>query len=82
MSKTISLRQANQAFSRCVRDVEAGEDYVITRRGAPVARLVPVGRQRVLTPEQEAARDRALEQALDTSSRFRSSTKRRRSTAG
>ena len=55
MSKTISLREANQAFSRCIREVEAGEEITITRRGEPVARLVPVRRQRILSPEQEAA---------------------------
>ena len=61
MSKMISLREANQAFARCVREVEAGEEYVITRKGQPVARLVPVSHERMLTPEQEAARARALE---------------------
>jgi prevent-host-death family protein len=60
MSKTISLREANQGFSRCIRAVEAGEEFVITRNGQPVARLVPIGGKRVLTPEQEAARARAL----------------------
>jgi prevent-host-death family protein len=60
MSKMISLREANQAFSRCIREVEAGEEYVITRKGQPVARLVPVSRQRVLTPEQEAALSRTI----------------------
>ena len=60
MSKTITLREANQAFSRCVREVEAGEEITITRKGRPVARLVPVSGKRVLTPEQEAARARAL----------------------
>ena len=55
MSKTMTLREANQAFSRCIREVEAGEEITITRRGEPVARLVPVRRERVLTPEQEAA---------------------------
>jgi prevent-host-death family protein len=59
MSKTISLREANQAFARCVRDVEAGADYIITRNGRPVARLMPAGGQRVLSPEQQAARARA-----------------------
>jgi len=58
MSKTITLREANQAFARCIREVEAGEEITITRRGQPVARLVPVGGKRVLTPEQEAALDR------------------------
>ncbi|HEX6441639.1 MAG TPA: type II toxin-antitoxin system prevent-host-death family antitoxin [Stellaceae bacterium] len=61
MSKTITLREANQAFSRCIREVEAGEEITITRRGEPVARLVPVRRERVLTHEQEAALARLTE---------------------
>jgi prevent-host-death family protein len=55
MSKTITLRDANQGFSRCIRAVEAGEEFVITRNGKPVARLLPADGKRVLTPEQEAA---------------------------
>jgi len=61
MSKLISLREANQAFSRCIRDVEAGQDYVITRNGKPVARLAPIADGRVLSAEQEAARARTRE---------------------
>jgi prevent-host-death family protein len=38
MSKTISLREANQALARCIRDVEAGAEYIITRNARPVAR--------------------------------------------
>ena len=60
MSKKITLREANQSFSRCIRAVEAGEEYVITRNGRPVARLVPIPGRRILTPEQQAARSRAL----------------------
>lgn len=55
MSKTITLREANQAFSRCIREVEAGEEFVITRNGAPVARIVPIAGSRILSAEQEAA---------------------------
>ena len=55
MTKTLTLRDANQSFARCIREVEAGEDFVITRNGAPVARLSPISNQRVLTPEQQAA---------------------------
>ena len=55
MSKVIGLREANQAFSRCIREVEAVEEYVITRKGRPVARIVPVRQKRVLTPEHQAA---------------------------
>ena len=58
MSKTLSLREANQSFARCVREVEAGEEFVITRNGTPVAKLVPVSKRRVLTPEQQAAYER------------------------
>jgi len=57
VTKTITLREANQAFARCVRKVEAGEDYLITRNGKPVARLVPAAtdQSRRLSPAQEAA---------------------------
>jgi prevent-host-death family protein len=58
MSKVISLREANQGFARCIREVEAGAEFVITRNGRPVARLTPVGTGRMLTPEQLAARAR------------------------
>lgn len=58
MSKTITLRDANQGFTRCIREVEAGEEFIITRNGKPVARLIPTGGKRVLTPEQEAALER------------------------
>jgi prevent-host-death family protein len=58
MSKTISLREANQGFARCVREVESGEEFVITRNGVPVARLVPIAGRRELTPTQLAALER------------------------
>lgn len=47
MSRKITLREANRAFARCIRAVEAGEDFVITRNGTPVARLVPVAGRRL-----------------------------------
>ena len=58
MTKTLTLREANQSFARCVRAVEGGEEFIITRNGTPVAKLVPVGKQRLLTAEQQAAWDR------------------------
>jgi prevent-host-death family protein len=61
MARQISLRDANQHFARLVREVESGAEIEITRRGEPVARLVPVsGKRRKLTPEQRAALDRLL----------------------
>lgn len=37
----ISLRDANQNFSRLIAAVERGEAFCITRRGQEVARLTP-----------------------------------------
>ena len=68
MTKTVTLREANQSFSRCIREVESGEEFVITRNGVPVARLSPVSKRRVLTPEQQAALERlkaAMEKGWD-----------------
>ena len=65
MSKTLTLREANQNFSRCIREVQAGEEFVITREGRPVARLVPVSGVRVLTTEQEAALARTMARAAE-----------------
>jgi prevent-host-death family protein len=44
--KTVSAREANQRFSRLLAEAAAGEQVVITRRGVPVARLVPAGPQK------------------------------------
>lgn len=57
----ISLRQANQNFSRYVAAVEQGNEFVITRRGRPVARLTPVNPDRGLTGEQRSALARTVQ---------------------
>lgn len=58
MAETISAREANQHFSRLLARVEGGAEFVVTRNGLPVARIVPErardGR-RALTPDQEDA---------------------------
>jgi prevent-host-death family protein len=68
MARTVTLREANQSFSRCIREVEAGEEFVITRNGTPVARLSPISGKRILTPQQQAAFERikaAMEKGWD-----------------
>lgn len=56
MTQSITLRDANQRFARIIRAVEEGSEFVITRRGRPVARISPALRTAgKLTPEQEAA---------------------------
>lgn len=39
--KTISQRELRNDNAQIMRGVEAGEEYIVTRRGVPVARLVP-----------------------------------------
>ncbi len=54
MTKVPTLREANQGFSRCIREVEAGEAFVITRSGTSAARLTPARRRRALTERPRA----------------------------
>ena len=62
MQRSVPARDANQQFARILRDVEGGAEFVVTRRGKPVARIVPAqtSRERPLTPEQEAAHARSM----------------------
>ena len=39
--KTISQRELRNDNAEIMRGVEEGETYVVTRRGVPVARIVP-----------------------------------------
>jgi prevent-host-death family protein len=63
----ISLDEARAHLVELVQAVEQGRSFIITRDGRPLARLVPAENapvftpQRVLTPEQKAARERARE---------------------
>ncbi len=41
MAETVTARDANQHFSRLLREVAEGKSFVITHRGRSVARLVP-----------------------------------------
>ncbi|MFP3943787.1 MAG: type II toxin-antitoxin system Phd/YefM family antitoxin [Alphaproteobacteria bacterium] len=59
MDKEISVREANQTLSKCLEQVEAGETFIITKRGRAIARLSPVQTgKRALTPKQQAALER------------------------
>ncbi|UGS35430.1 type II toxin-antitoxin system Phd/YefM family antitoxin [Capillimicrobium parvum] len=41
MTKSVGVHEAKTHLSRLLEDVAAGNEVTITRRGAPVARLVP-----------------------------------------
>jgi len=52
--RRISLREANQNFSSCIAEVEAGERLILLRRGKPIAEIVPYSKKR-LDPKRAAA---------------------------
>ena len=43
MTTSVGVHEAKTHLSRLLEDVAAGEEVVITRRGAPAARLVAFG---------------------------------------
>ena len=57
--KQLNLREANQEFSRLVREIErTGERVLVLRNGKPAVEIVPSGERRAVhrrTPEQERA---------------------------
>ncbi len=45
MDEIVSAADASRRFSLLLRGVREGRSYVVTSRGKPVARLIPVGRR-------------------------------------
>ena len=52
-SSTVGAYEAKTHFSALLEKVEAGEEFTITKHGAPVARLVPFRKQS--TPAERRA---------------------------
>ena len=65
--KQLNLREANQGFSRLVREIErTGERVLVLRNGKPAVEIVPAGEGRAVhrrSPEQERAIRAFLESA-------------------
>lgn len=55
MKQQITLREANQHLSRYIEAATHGDEVVITKRGKPVAKLVPFTTEQAVTPERQAA---------------------------
>ncbi|MDO4683974.1 MAG: type II toxin-antitoxin system prevent-host-death family antitoxin [Lautropia sp.] len=55
MDKSISASEANRHFSRLLRNVLAGDRYVITSHGRPVAQVTPVTDDTVASANRKAA---------------------------
>lgn len=66
--KQVTLREANQQFSRLVREGEAtGERVLVLRNGKPAVEIAPTGATRArrrLTGEQQAAIAAFLDAAI------------------
>lgn len=58
--RTVSAREANQAFSKLLADAASGEEIVITRHGKPVAKLVPL-----LDATEDKEREIAIERMVE-----------------
>lgn len=61
MPRLVSAADANRQFSEILGQAVQGETVIITRRGAPVAQLTPLGR-----PPADEARDQAWDRLLAT----------------
>ena len=49
-TRTVTAREANQGFSKLLREVEEGGSFVITKNGRRVATLTPIAD--AMTPEE------------------------------
>jgi prevent-host-death family protein len=45
MQKSISAAEANRKFSELLRGVKAGQKYIVTSHGRPVARIEPIDKE-------------------------------------
>jgi prevent-host-death family protein len=55
MQQQIGAFEAKTHFSRIIEEVERGADYVITRRGKPVAQIIPFKQEKELTRKEAIA---------------------------
>ena len=61
MRQLVSIREANQNFSKFIQATEEGSEIIITRRGTPVACLIPYSTHlREISKKKAAARQRTL----------------------
>ena len=69
--KTLNLRDANQQFSKLVREIEAtGEGVLVLRDGKPAIRMMPVEEKpRRFSAERQKAIEDLLESARNNPGR-------------
>lgn len=64
MARTISQRELRNDSGEIMRAVEAGESFVVTRNGLPLAELTPLKR-RTFVPREEILRALASPPGID-----------------
>lgn len=69
MARTISQRELRNDSGEIMRAVEAGESFVVTRNGLPLAELTPLKRRRFV-PREDIIQAFASAPAIDAA-RFR-----------
>jgi len=55
MSREITQRELRNESGEIMRQLDAGDSFVVTRRGVPVGELVPLRRHRFVTAEAAVA---------------------------
>ena len=46
MTQQINIHQAKTQLSKLIELIQAGEEFVIAKSGKPVARLIPIGKEK------------------------------------
>ena len=52
MAQSIGAFEAKTNFSRILEKTEQGEDFIITRRGKPVAKIIPFQQEPEITRQE------------------------------
>ena len=52
LNQQIGAFEAKTHFSQIINEVERGADYIVTRRGKPVAKIIPFKQEREMTFEE------------------------------
>ena len=65
MSQEIGAFEAKTHFSRILEKAEQGEDFIVTRRGKPVAKIIPFQKEKEMTFKE------AVEQLIEMRKLYR-----------
>ena len=65
MAQQVGAFEAKTHFSRILEQAEQGEDFIITKRGKPVAKIIP------FKQEPEMTRMEAIEQLIEMRKLYR-----------